>query len=60
MDEEAPSPFATTVDLLMLSLNGAHARTLKDFRILLEGSGFRVDGVTLTTTPVSLVHARAV
>ena len=47
-------------DLQMMVMNGGVERTESEFRALLDGTGFRLEGVAATGTPVSVLRAVAV
>lgn len=47
-------------DLQMMVMNGGMERTESEFRELLAGAGFRLDTITGTGTPVSVLRAVAV
>ena len=48
---------AVLADLQMMVMNGGVERNESEFRELLAGSGFRLESVTPTTTPVSVIRA---
>lgn len=47
-------------DLQMMVMNGGLERTESEFRELLAGAGFRLDAISATGTPVSVLRAVAV
>ncbi|MFG3258836.1 methyltransferase [Streptomyces sp. NPDC048172] len=52
-------PFAATMDLTMLGMLAAGERTARDWERMLAATGFRLDRVTPTSTPLAVVEATA-
>ena len=55
---EGPQPhWSKTLDVLMLAVTGGRERTLAEYRDVLDAAGLRLDGLTPTATPFSIVEA---
>ncbi len=53
---ETPEPHHTKVlDIIMLLMTGGHERTEREYQMLLDASGFRLDRVVATAGPVSVI-----
>lgn len=50
--------YAHSMDLLMLAVTGGKERSLKDFKEMLEKSGFTIENVYPTATEFSLIEAK--
>ncbi len=59
LDAMRPSPEAVMTDLNMMVMNGGRERTEKDFGVLLNAAGFRLERVIETPMLASILTARA-
>ena len=50
---------AKMIDLTMLGMLTGRERTEAEYRCLLERAGFTFEAVTATSTPISVISARA-
>lgn len=52
------NPYAKSMDVYMMAINGSKERTRKDFEELLNKAGFRIESVTQTDTEFAIIEAK--
>jgi hypothetical protein len=57
LDETAPRPITTLLDLTMLTIVGGKERTEAEYRALLAASGFALSEIVSTPSPFSIIEA---
>jgi len=60
LGEQESDPRPRTLDLVMLTVTGERERTAGELRALFERSGFRLDRVVDTASPMRVVEASSV